>query len=121
MASTKRRRSVSGRPAFWVATHHSPTEIAIVTTSFVRARRPERAALDDLRVVVGEAEQRAGDRRAEHADRAPVVVGEDQERHRDRREDDDPAHRRRARLVVVALGALLADVLAELAVAQGAR
>ena len=45
-----------------------------MTTSFVRARRPERAALDELRVVVGEAEQRARDRGAEDAHRAPFVV-----------------------------------------------
>src|SRR4051794_4016987 len=78
----------------------------------------ERAALDDLRVVVGEAEQRARDRGTENPDRAPVVVAQDQERDRDRREDDDPAHRGRAGLLVVALGALFADELAELAGAQ---
>src|SRR3954454_251375 len=85
----------------------------------LRARaQAERAALDDLRVVVGEPEQRARDRGAEHPDRAPVVVAEDQERDRDGGEDDDPAHRRRAGLLVVALGALLADELPELARAQ---
>ena len=80
----------------------------------------ERPALDDLRVVVGEAEQRARHGRPVDADRAPVVVAEDQERDRDGGEDDDPAHRGRARLLVVALGPLLADELAELAVAQEA-
>ena len=78
----------------------------------------ERAALDELRVVVGEAQQRARDRGAEHPHRAPFVVGEDQERDRDGEEDDDAAHRRRPGLLMVALGAVLADVLAELALAQ---
>ena len=41
----ERRRSVSARPAFSVAIHHSPTEIAIVTPSFVRARRPSERRL----------------------------------------------------------------------------
>ncbi len=40
MTSSERRRNVSARPASWVAIHHSPIEIAIVTPSFVRARRP---------------------------------------------------------------------------------
>ena len=40
VASIERRRSVSLTPAFWVASHHSPSEIAIVTSSLVRARRP---------------------------------------------------------------------------------
>jgi hypothetical protein len=35
-----RRRSVSLRPASCVATHQRPSEIAIVTPSFVRARSP---------------------------------------------------------------------------------
>ena len=65
----KRRLIVSFTCAFCVATHHSPSEIAIVIASLVRARRAERAALDDLRVVVGEPEQRAGQRGAEHPDR----------------------------------------------------
>jgi hypothetical protein len=34
-----------GMPAFWVAIHHSPTEIAIVTISFVRARSPSERRL----------------------------------------------------------------------------
>ena len=79
---------------------------------------PQRAPADDLDVVVGEAQQRAADRRPVDPDRAPVVVRQHQERDRDRREDDDPAHRRRARLDVVAGGAVLADELAELAIAQ---
>ena len=80
--------------------------------------QPERAPLDELRVVVGEADQRTRYGHAEDADRAPVVVRQQQERHRDRGEDDDPAHRRRARLGVMALGAFLADRLTELALAQ---
>ena len=78
----------------------------------------ERALLDQLHVVVGEAERGARERDADHADRARVEVGQQQERDRDRGEDDDPAHRRRARLRVVLLRALLADLLAELALAQ---
>ena len=84
----------------------------------MRARRPREPPLDDLREVVGEAEQRAGERDAEHADRARRELRQQQERHRDRGEDDDPAHRRRARLGVVLLRPVLADVLAELALAQ---
>ncbi len=45
MASTKRRLIVSLTPAFLVATHHSPREIAIVTTSLVRARNPSERRL----------------------------------------------------------------------------
>src|SRR6185312_3772692 len=78
----------------------------------------ERAAPHDLRVVVGEADRRARDRRAEDADRLPVVVREDQERQRDGGEDDQAAHRRRSRLRVMALRPLLADVLPELALAD---
>ena len=37
----RRRRG----PAFWVATHHSPSEIATVTTSLVRARSPSERRL----------------------------------------------------------------------------
>ena len=44
-----------------------------------------------------------------------VAVREHQVRDRDREEDDQPAHRRRPRLRVVLLRALLADLLAELA------
>ena len=44
-----RRRSAAGRvdgdARLWRATHHSPTEIAIVTTSFVRARSPSERRL----------------------------------------------------------------------------
>ena len=39
-ASTNRSCMVGPMLAFCVAIHHSPTEMAIVTTSFVRARRP---------------------------------------------------------------------------------
>src|SRR3954468_16504421 len=82
----------------------------------LRARaEPERAAPDDLRVVVGEPEQRTRNRDAEHADGLRRELRQQQERHRDRREDDDAAHRRGPRLGVVLLRALLADVLAELA------
>ena len=45
MASMKRRRMSELTPAFCVATHHSPTEIAIVTTSLVRARSPSERRL----------------------------------------------------------------------------
>src|SRR5215218_5649874 len=78
----------------------------------------ERAPLDELHVVVGEAERGACERDSHHADRARVEVGQQQERDRDRGEDDDPAHRRRAGLGVVLLRAFLADPLAELAPAQ---
>ena len=64
----------------------------------------QRAALDELGVVVGEAEQRAGEHRADDADRAPVEFAEDQERHADGEQDDDAAHRRRARLHLVPSG-----------------
>ncbi len=57
-------------------------------------------------------------RDAEHRQRQPVQLGQQQIRNGDRGEDDHAAHRRRARLRLVALRALLADVLAELAVAQ---
>ena len=45
LTSTNRRLIVSGTWAFWVATHHRPSEIAIVTASFVRARRPSERRL----------------------------------------------------------------------------
>src|SRR5205823_6484223 len=63
-------------------------------------------------------DQGTRDRHPERGHRRPAVVAEDQERHRDRGEDDDAAHGGRARLLVMALRALLADVLAELAHAQ---
>src|SRR5215217_5449406 len=74
----------------------------------------ERPSLDELHVVVGEAERGACERDPHHADRARVEVGQQQERHRDRGEDDDPAHRRGTGLGVVLLRTLLADLLAEL-------
>src|SRR3954452_1547721 len=85
---------------------------------FRAGSKPQRAAPADLRVVVGEAQQRARHGGAVDPDRAPVVVAEDEEGRRDGGEDDDPAHRRRAGLLVVARGALLADELPELAGAQ---
>ena len=81
-------------------------------------RQPERALLGDLRPVVEEAEEGAGQGGAEHGEARRVVLAEDQERHGDREEDHQPAHGRSARLPRVALGPLLADVLAELALAQ---
>src|SRR4030081_727475 len=79
------------------------------------ATQPQRAALDELGVVVGEAEPRARTRGAEHADGAPYGVGEDQECRSDGDEQDHPAHRGRARLLVMPLRAVLPDVLPELA------
>ena len=65
---------LGARRAFWVATHHSPSEIAIVTSELGPRAQPERAALDDLRVVVGEAEQQRTRRVApKHPDRLPVA------------------------------------------------
>src|SRR5205814_8701795 len=46
------------------------------------------------------------------------VRGEDEEGRGDRDEDDDPAHRRRDRLLVVALRSLGTDVLTEFPLAQ---
>jgi hypothetical protein len=40
LTSAGRSRTEVLIPAFWVATHHSPIEIAIVTPSLVRARSP---------------------------------------------------------------------------------
>ena len=62
------------------------------------------------------AAQPSGD--AEDGEALGVAVGEDEVGDRDRGEDDQPAHRRRARLLVVVLGPVLADVLAELLLAQ---
>jgi hypothetical protein len=45
LASTERSRSVSLTPAFCVASHHRPSEMAIVTSSLVRARRPSERRL----------------------------------------------------------------------------
>ena len=81
----------------------------------LRARREtQRAALDDLQEVVGESEARREHRDAEHGHARRIAVREDEERDADRGEDDQPAHRRSPGLGVVLLGALLADVLAEL-------
>ena len=74
----------------------------------LRARpQPERATLDELGVVVGEAEQGTGQRSPEDSYGAPFVIGEDQKRDTDSQEQDDAAHRRRARLVMVPLGSVL--------------
>src|SRR3712207_9065021 len=82
-------------------------------------RRPPRSTLFPYTTLFrSEAEQRAGEGHAEHAHGPGVEVRQEQERHRDGGEDDDPAHRRRARLGVVLLRSLLADVLAELALAR---
>src|SRR3954466_6198992 len=72
----------------------------------------------DLRPVVDEAEQPARYRGEEHAERGPVVRAEDEERHRHRQHHDQAAHRRGAGLAHVPGGALLADLLAELLLAQ---
>src|SRR2546423_2467146 len=78
----------------------------------------ERAPAHELGVVVGKPEQRTADGGGENPHRAPVVVAEDQERDRHGDEDEHAAHRRRPRLLEVSFGALLADVLAELPLAQ---
>src|SRR5205085_10176481 len=65
-----------------------------------------------------EAERRTGDRGAEDRHARAVVLGQDEEWERHRQEQDQPAHGRRARLHRVTRGALLADVLPELAPAQ---
>ena len=113
-----RRSSVSGRSAPRVADEPQPDRDRQREDQLRPPAQPQRPPLDELRVVVGEPQQRARHRDAEDADRAPVEVGQQQERDRDRGEDDDPAHRRRARLGVMALGPVLADVLTELALAQ---
>ena len=77
-------------------------------------REAERAALDDLDEVVGEADRGAAERDAEDGQALRVAVGEDEVGDADRGEDDQAAHRRRAGLGVVLLRPLLADVLAEL-------
>ena len=78
-------------------------------------REAERAAFDDLDVVVGEAERGAAHGDAEDGQALRVAVGEDEVGDADRGEDDQPAHRRRAGLGVVLLRPVLADVLPELA------
>ncbi len=65
----------------------------------------ERAPLGDLDEVVGEAERRAAERDAEDGQALGVAFGEHQVGDADRGEDDQPAHRRRARLRVVLLRA----------------
>ncbi len=91
---------------------------AIWPSSFHARREAERASLDDLDPVVGEAEPGAAERDEEDGEALGVAVAEHQVGDRDRGEDDQPAHRRRPGLLVVALRALLADLLAELAVAK---
>ena len=86
--------------------------------SFQRPGEAERALVGDLRVVVGEADRRARHRHAEHGERLRAALGEDQERDRGHRQDQQPAHGRRALLDAVPRRPLLADVLAERAVAQ---
>ena len=118
MASMIHRFSVSGRFGEAGRDQPQPDRDQHRDHELRAPAQAERTPPHHLRVVVGEAQQRARDRDAEDADRAPVHFGQQQERDRDRGEDDDPAHRRRAGLGVVPLGPLLADVLAELALAQ---
>ncbi len=47
-ASNGRSEIASGMFALWVATHHSPSEMAIVTASLVRARSPSERRLTIL-------------------------------------------------------------------------
>ena len=72
----------------------------------------------ELDEVVEEADRAAGERREEHGQPLQRVVRDRQERDGRGEEDQQAAHRRRPLLGQVVLGAVLADVLAELVPAQ---
>src|SRR4051794_24767006 len=74
----------------------------------------ERPPVAQLRVVVGEPDRAAGERRAEDRQRGEREVAERQEGDRRREQDQDAAQCGRALLLAVPLRSLLADVLAEL-------
>ena len=84
----------------------------------VARRQPERALAHDLDVVVDEADEGAAEGRDHDRESGHREVAEDEERHDHGQPDEAAAHGRRAGLGLVVLGALLADVLAELVAAQ---
>src|SRR5688500_15442689 len=78
----------------------------------------ERAPAGDLGPVVDEADRRAAERDEERGDGRHGPLGEEQERDRHRDHDQEAPHSRRPLLHDVALRSLLADLLAELVLAQ---
>ncbi len=82
------------------------------------SRQAERAAPVHLEVVVREADQPAADGRAEHRQTRGRVRGEDEERDHGGDEDEQAAHRRRARLDHVPGRPFGADLLADRPAAQ---
>ena len=84
------------------------------------AVQAQRAAVRQLDEVVEEADRAAGERHEQDGQRRHGVAAEGEEPDRGREQDQQSAHRRRALLGDVVLGAFLADVLAELLAAQEA-
>ena len=78
----------------------------------------ERAAVPELRVVVHEADGAAAEHHAEDGQSLGRVVAQRQEGDGRREDQQQSAHGRRPLLDLVALGALLADVLAHLVPAE---
>ena len=72
----------------------------------------------ELHPVVGETDGGASQRHEEHRQRLDRVLPEDEPGHGGGDQDQQAAHRRRPLLDAMALGALLADELAELVAAQ---
>ena len=100
------------------ATNHRPIAISSCSASLVRPDRPSERAFTIFSQSSAKPIPARRERGAEHGHARRVAVGEDQVRNADRGEDHEAAHRRRAGLHVVLGRALLADVLAELALAQ---
>ncbi len=83
------------------------------------AGQAEVAAMHDLQIIVGETDGAEGQRR-QHGDPDEAIgqVGPEQRRNQHGDHDEDAAHGRRAGLLLVGLGAVFADVLADLEFAQ---
>src|SRR5437868_421094 len=76
--------------------------------------------MGELDEVVEEAHRAAAERHEQNGERGNLVLGDREERHGRGDEDEQTAHRRRALLAAVRLGAFFPDVLAELIRAQEA-
>ncbi len=85
------------------------------------ASEPKIAAMDNFQVVVGETDASESQHRQNcHPDEAVAQVGPQQRWHHGRNHDQDASHGRSAGLGLVRLGTVLADILANLELAQAA-